>query len=37
MFIHTGWMHLLGNMLFFYLSGPFLEDAYGRRSSPFCT
>jgi membrane associated rhomboid family serine protease len=30
MFIHTGWMHLLGNMLFFYLSGPFLEDAYGR-------
>ncbi|MBZ5588939.1 MAG: rhomboid family intramembrane serine protease [Acidobacteriia bacterium] len=30
MFIHSGWMHLLGNMLFFYLSGPFLEDAFGR-------
>jgi membrane associated rhomboid family serine protease len=30
MFIHSGWLHLLGNMLFFYLSGPFLEDAYGR-------
>ena len=30
MFIHSGWLHLLGNMLFFYLAGPFLEDAYGR-------
>jgi len=30
MFLHSGWLHLLGNMLFFYLTGPFLEDAYGR-------
>ncbi len=30
MFVHAGWLHLLGNMLFFYLSGPFLEDAFGR-------
>lgn len=31
MFLHFGWMHLLGNMLFFYLTGPLLEDAWGRR------
>jgi membrane associated rhomboid family serine protease len=30
MFMHGGWMHLLGNMLFFFLSGPFIEDVYGR-------
>ncbi|TAM48792.1 MAG: rhomboid family intramembrane serine protease [Acidobacteria bacterium] len=30
MFVHAGWLHLLGNMLFFYLTGPFLEDAWGR-------
>ena len=30
MFMHAGWLHLLGNMLFFYISGPFTEDAYGR-------
>jgi membrane associated rhomboid family serine protease len=30
MFIHAGWLHLLGNMLFLYLSGPFVEDAMGR-------
>ena len=30
MFVHAGWLHLLGNMLFFYLTGPFLEDAFGR-------
>lgn len=30
MFLHGGWLHLLGNMLFLYLSGPFLEDRYGR-------
>jgi membrane associated rhomboid family serine protease len=29
-FMHGGWMHLLGNMLFFFLSGPFIEDVYGR-------
>jgi len=30
LFVHGGWMHLLGNMLFFFLSGPFLEDRFGR-------
>jgi membrane associated rhomboid family serine protease len=30
MFMHGGWMHLLGNMLFLFLSGPFVEDVYGR-------
>jgi len=30
LFMHAGWMHLLGNMLFLYLSGPFVEDAFGR-------
>jgi membrane associated rhomboid family serine protease len=26
MFMHAGWMHLLGNMLFLWLSGGSLED-----------
>lgn len=30
MFIHGGLFHLFGNMLFFFLSGPFVEDVYGR-------
>lgn len=30
MFLHLGWMHLLGNMLFFYVVGLLLEDAWGR-------
>src|SRR2546423_2859253 len=30
MFLHFGWMHLLGNMFFFYLVGPLLEDLWGR-------
>jgi len=30
MFLHGGWFHLLGNLLFLYVSGPFLEDRYGR-------
>lgn len=29
-FLHGGWLHLLGNMLFLFLSGPFVEDLYGR-------
>jgi membrane associated rhomboid family serine protease len=29
-FVHGGWLHLLGNMLFLFLSGPFIEDVYGR-------
>jgi tetratricopeptide (TPR) repeat protein len=30
MFMHAGLLHLLGNMLFLYLSGPFVEDVFGR-------
>jgi hypothetical protein len=30
MFVHGGWAHLLGNMLFLLAFGPFLEDVYGR-------
>ncbi|HEX9983719.1 MAG TPA: rhomboid family intramembrane serine protease [Thermoanaerobaculia bacterium] len=30
MFIHAGFFHLLGNMLFFFASGPFIEDVFGR-------
>lgn len=30
LFLHTGWLHLIGNMLFFVLTGPFIEDVFGR-------
>ncbi|AEI62530.1 rhomboid family intramembrane serine protease [Corallococcus macrosporus] len=30
MFLHFGWMHLLGNLLFFYAASLLLEDAWGR-------
>src|SRR3954467_10609561 len=30
MAVHAGLAHLVGNLLFFYLTGPFVEDAYGR-------
>jgi membrane associated rhomboid family serine protease len=30
LFVHAGLFHLLGNMLFFFVTGPFLEDLYGR-------
>ncbi|HET7436352.1 MAG TPA: rhomboid family intramembrane serine protease, partial [Thermoanaerobaculia bacterium] len=30
MFMHAGFLHLIGNLLFFYISGPFIEDLYGR-------
>jgi hypothetical protein len=30
MFVHAGWLHLLGNMLFLFLSAPFIEDVFGR-------
>lgn len=30
LFVHAGWMHLIGNMLFLFLTGPFVEDLYGR-------
>jgi membrane associated rhomboid family serine protease len=31
LFLHAGWLHLLGNMLILWLSAPFLEEAWGRR------
>jgi membrane associated rhomboid family serine protease len=30
MFVHAGLLHILGNMLFLFLTGPFIEDLYGR-------
>ncbi len=30
MFVHGGWLHLLGNMLFLWVTGPFVEDVFGR-------
>jgi len=30
MFLHAGWLHLLGNLLILYLAGPFIEDVWGR-------
>jgi membrane associated rhomboid family serine protease len=30
MFLHSGWGHLLGNMLLLFLTGPFIEDKWGR-------
>lgn len=30
MFIHGGWMHLIGNLLLLFLTGPFIEDVWGR-------
>lgn len=30
MFVHGGWMHLIGNLLFLFATGPFLEDVFGR-------
>jgi membrane associated rhomboid family serine protease len=30
MFMHGGWMHLLGNLFILYLVGPFIEDIWGR-------
>lgn len=30
MFLHLGWLHLVGNLFFFYLVGPMLEDRWGR-------
>jgi len=30
MFMHGGFWHLLGNMFFLYLSGPYIEDVWGR-------
>jgi membrane associated rhomboid family serine protease len=30
MFMHGGWLHLIGNLLMLYLAGPFIEDVWGR-------
>jgi len=30
MFLHAGWLHLIGNLLIFYLAAPFIEDVWGR-------
>lgn len=30
MFMHAGWMHILGNMLFLWIFGNNVEDAFGR-------
>jgi membrane associated rhomboid family serine protease len=30
MFLHAGWLHLLGNLFILYLAGPFIEDVWGR-------
>jgi membrane associated rhomboid family serine protease len=32
MFMHAGWMHIIGNMLFFWVFGPEIEDVMGRMS-----
>lgn len=30
MFVHGGLLHLIGNLLFFFVTGPFIEDVFGR-------
>jgi membrane associated rhomboid family serine protease len=30
LFLHGGWLHLIGNLVFFLAMAPFLEDVYGR-------
>lgn len=35
MFMHAGWIHLLGNMLFLYIFGDNVEDAFGHVSYLF--
>jgi membrane associated rhomboid family serine protease len=30
MFMHAGWMHIIGNMVFLWAFGPAIEDALGR-------
>jgi membrane associated rhomboid family serine protease len=33
-FLHGGWLHLFGNMLFLFVTAPFLEDVWGRLLFP---
>jgi len=35
LFVHAGWLHLVGNMWFLFITGPFLEDVYGRVGFTF--
>jgi membrane associated rhomboid family serine protease len=35
MFLHGGWVHLIGNMLFLYIFGPNLEDYLGKARYVF--
>jgi membrane associated rhomboid family serine protease len=35
MFMHGGFLHLLGNLFFFFASGPFVEDVFGRPAFTF--
>jgi membrane associated rhomboid family serine protease len=30
MFMHSGWLHIIGNMIYFWAFGPEIEDAMGR-------
>jgi len=30
MFVHGGWLHLIGNLFILFLAGPFVEDVWGR-------
>src|ERR1035438_6682152 len=30
MFMHSGWLHIIGNMIFFWAFGPQIEDVMGR-------
>src|SRR5467141_5255163 len=34
MFLHSGWLHLIGNMWFLWLAGVILEDTWGRIIYP---
>jgi len=34
MFLHIGWLHLIGNMWFLWLAGFILEDRWGRVIYP---
>jgi len=33
-FLHGGWLHLFGNMLFLFVTAPFIEDVWGRLLFP---
>ncbi|MDA8240706.1 MAG: rhomboid family intramembrane serine protease [Nitrospiraceae bacterium] len=34
MFLHGGWLHIIGNMVYFWAFGPEIEDAMGRIRYP---